>query len=43
VLDAINREPSLLLATQGVANIQAQTPSPTPSDGSPAAEQPVEK
>ncbi|MDO8433255.1 MAG: mechanosensitive ion channel [Candidatus Binatus sp.] len=33
VLDAINREPSLRLAMQGIANIQAQEPPPPPSPG----------
>ena len=33
VLDAINREPSLRLAAQGVANIQAQVVPPTAEDG----------
>ncbi|HZC47398.1 MAG TPA: hypothetical protein VE243_13035, partial [Candidatus Acidoferrum sp.] len=34
VLDAINREPSLRLAPQGIANIQSQIPPPaTPEDG----------
>jgi small-conductance mechanosensitive channel len=31
VLDAINREPSLRLATQGTANIESQAPSPAPA------------
>ena len=34
VLDAINREPNLRLAAQGIANIQSQVPPPvTPEDG----------
>ena len=37
VLDAISREPSLRLATQGIANIQAQEPPPvTAADGQPS-------
>jgi len=37
VLDAIGREPSLRLATQGIANIQAQEPPPvTAADGQPS-------
>ena len=37
VLDAIDREPSLRLATQGIANIQAQEPPPvTAADGQPS-------
>ncbi len=48
VLDAINREPSLRLAMNGTANIQAQTPPPAPSDDVPAndaspSEVPAEK
>ncbi|HYR79502.1 MAG TPA: hypothetical protein VEO55_05820, partial [Candidatus Dormibacteraeota bacterium] len=40
VLDAISREPSLRLATQGIANIQAQEPPPiTAADGQVAADQ----
>jgi small-conductance mechanosensitive channel len=40
VLDAISREPSLRLATQGIANIQAQEPPPvTAADGQPSADQ----
>jgi len=35
VLDAINREPNLRLAMQGIANIQAQTPPPAAEDGAP--------
>lgn len=41
VLDAIGREPSLRLATQGIANIQAQEPPPvTVADGQPSNDQP---
>jgi small-conductance mechanosensitive channel len=41
VLDAINLEPSLKLATQGIANIQMQTPPPvTIADGQPTQDQP---
>jgi small-conductance mechanosensitive channel len=36
VLDAINREPSLRLAMQGIANIQPQTPPPADGDGASA-------
>lgn len=49
VLDAINREPSLRLATQGIANIQAQTPPPVtiadvqPTDGQPTDDQPTDE
>jgi len=32
VLDAINREPSLRLAPQGVANIESQVPPPATAD-----------
>jgi small-conductance mechanosensitive channel len=32
VLDAINREPSLRLAAQGIANIQSQVPPPAPAE-----------
>jgi small-conductance mechanosensitive channel len=40
VLDAISREPSLRLATQGIANIQAQEPPPvTAADGQPSNDQ----
>jgi hypothetical protein len=40
VLDAINREPSLRLAPQGIANIQSQIPPPAaPED---AADQPAD-
>ncbi|HSU90150.1 MAG TPA: hypothetical protein VLI44_01795, partial [Sporolactobacillaceae bacterium] len=40
VLDAISREPSLRLATQGIANIQAQEAPPvTAADGQPTADQ----
>jgi small-conductance mechanosensitive channel len=40
VLDAISREPSLRLATQGIANIQAQEAPPvTAADGHPSADQ----
>jgi small-conductance mechanosensitive channel len=40
VLDAINREPSLRLAPQGIANIQSQVPPPAaPEDG---ADQPAD-
>jgi small-conductance mechanosensitive channel len=43
VLDAINREPSLKLATQGVANIQAQTQAPvTIADGQSSGDQPAD-
>ncbi len=35
VLDAINREPNLRLAMQGIANIQAQSPPPAADDGAP--------
>ena len=35
VLDAINREPNLRLAMQGIANIQAQSPAPVTEDGTP--------
>jgi len=41
VLDAIGREPSLRLATQGIANIQAQEAPPiTAADGHPSADRP---
>jgi len=41
VLDAISREPSLRLATEGIANIQPQEPPPvTVADGQPSADQP---
>ncbi len=40
VLDAISREPSLRLATEGIANIQAQEPPPvTAADGQPSDDQ----
>ena len=51
VLDAINREPSLRLAQQGIANIESQVPPPAASEdgadqpadgnGQPAADAPV--
>jgi small-conductance mechanosensitive channel len=43
VLDAINREPNLRLATQGTANIQMQIPPPSATaDGEPSDEQPAD-